>query len=227
MPVLVFRHVPFEPAGRIAQTLDGRGVEWRYVDLWQLPEGDLPVEQAQAVISMGGPMSVNDSLPWLRQEERYITRAIAGGVPVLGVCLGAQLLARCLGAQVYSMGRKEVGWYPIRLRDAALSDPLFRGLQPVETVFQWHGETFRLPPGAEWLAESELCAQQAFRCGSNLYGLQFHPEVTPEIIASWVREDLNCGDLREAEGPIDPEAHGTRMGEIAAHVFGRWCDLIT
>ena len=124
------------------------------------------------------------------------------------------------------MARKEIGWYPIRLETAALSDPLFAGLQPVETVFEWHGETFDLPAGAERLAASDLCPNQAFRCGSNLYGVQFHPEVTPEVIASWCEEDMACGDLREAEGPIDPGAHRERMREMAAHIFGRWWDAI-
>jgi len=226
MAVLVFRHVPFEPLGRIADALDSHGMEWRYLDLWQTPEGDLQVEQAQALVFMGGPMSVNDGLPWLREEERCIVRAISSGVPVLGICLGAQLLAKCLGSRVYPMGHKEIGWYPIRLREAARSDPLFGELRRTETVFHWHGETFGLPEGAEWLAESDLCPHQAFRCGSYLYGLQFHPEVTPEIISSWCVEDMNCGDPRETEGPPDPEAHQTRMREIAAHLFGRWCDLV-
>jgi GMP synthase-like glutamine amidotransferase len=224
--VLVFRHIPREPLGLIADALDLRRIEWVYVDLWQSQKLPLPVDQAQGLIFMGGPMSVNDSLPWLRQEERCITSAISNGVPVLGVCLGAQLLAKCLGSRVSPMGRKEIGWYPVRLRGSAMSDPLFAGLRPVETVFHWHGETFDLPAGSEWLAESDICPNQAFRCGSNLYGLQFHPEVTPEIISSWCHEDWNCGDQREAEHPIDPAAHETRMREIAAHLFGRWCDLI-
>jgi GMP synthase-like glutamine amidotransferase len=226
MAVLVFRHGPNEPLGRLADVLNSRSIEWCYVDLWNLPDESLPVDLAQAVVSMGGPMSVNDSLPWLRLEERYMVHAMSCGVPVLGICLGAQLLAKSLGARVRAMRRKEIGWHPVRLREAALSDPLFAGLQPVEMEFHWHGDTFELPPGAEWLAESELCPHQAFRVGADLYGLQFHPEVTPGIISSWCREDESCGELREAEGPIDPEAHQIRMGEIAEHLFGRWCDLI-
>jgi GMP synthase (glutamine-hydrolysing) len=184
------------------------------------------VDQAQALIVMGGPMSVNDPLPWLRQEERYLVQAISSGVPVLGICLGAQLLAKSLGSRVYPMGHKEIGWYSIRFTEAAAADPLFEGLPREEIVFEWHGDTFDLPAGAEKLAESDLCGNQAFRCGTNLYGLQFHPEVTPEIIDSWCCEDNNCGDLREAPGPIDPTAHESRIGEVASHIFGRWCDLV-
>jgi GMP synthase (glutamine-hydrolysing) len=226
MAVLVFRHGPSDSLGRIAYALDVHGMEWRYVDLWTSPVENLPVDEAQALVIMGGPMSANDSLPWLRQEERYIGRAISSGIPVLGVCLGAQLLAKCLGAKVYPMRRKEIGWYPVRFTEAGLNDPLFHGLPAEETVFEWHGETFDLPAGAEKLAGSELCGNQAFRSGSNLYGLQFHPEVTPDIISSWCREDESCGELREAEGVIDPFARQERMREVAAHIFGRWCDLV-
>ena len=210
----------------IADALDARRIEWRYVDLWASEEEHLPVDHAQALVFMGGSMSVNDPLPWLRREERYLMQAIASGVPVLGVCLGAQLLAKCLGARVYAMERKEIGWYPIRFTEAGLSDPLFVGLPPEETIFQWHGDTFDLPAGCERLAGSELCANQAFRCGSDLYGLQFHLEVTPATIVDWCREDTACGPLREAEGVIDAQAHAARTREVAEQVFGRWCDGI-
>jgi GMP synthase (glutamine-hydrolysing) len=226
MAVLVFRHGPSVPLGMIADALDVRGIEWRYVDLWASPEEDLAVEVAGALLFLGGLMSVNDPLPWLRQEERYIVRAISSGVPVLGVCLGAQLLAKCLGARVYPMECKEIGWYPVRFTEAGMNDLVLQGLPHEETLFHWHGETFELPAGSEKLAESDLCPNQAFRCGANLYGLQFHPEVTPEIIAAWCREDAGCGDLREAEGPINPLANQQRMREVAARIFGQWCDRI-
>jgi GMP synthase (glutamine-hydrolysing) len=226
VPVLVFRHGLSGPIGLLGDALALRQIEWRYVDLWVSPEEDPLVEDAQAVVSLGGPMSVNDSLPWLRREERYINRAISSGVPVLGICLGAQLLAKCLGARVGPMRRKEIGWYPVRFTAAGLEDRLFRGLSPEQTFFHWHGENFDLPAGAERLAESDLCANQAFRAGSSLYGLQFHPEVTAEIIGSWCDEDAACGELREAEGDIDPKAHRAEMGEVAGQFFGRWCDLV-
>ena len=94
-------------------------------------------------------------------------------------------------------------------------------------VFQWHGETFDLPAGAEWLAESSWCRNQAFRWGSNVYGFQFHPEVTPETIRSWCEEDSRCGDLREAEGLIDACAYRESTARIARQIFGRWCKSLT
>jgi GMP synthase (glutamine-hydrolysing) len=224
--IFAFRHVAFEPVGMIADALDARQIEWRYVDLHDCPDVQLPVETAQALIVMGGPMSVNDPLSWLRLEESYIVRAISSGVPVLGICLGAQLLAKCLGARVYPMPHKEIGWYPVRLTEAGRQDPLLEPLASEEISFHWHGETFDLPEGAAHLATSSLCPHQAFRHGDNLYGLQFHPEVTPEIIASWCRQDQTCGDPRETEDAIDPYAHEKRAREIASVIFGRWCNLV-
>jgi len=228
MAVLVFRHGPLEPIGMIADVLGPREIEWRYVDMAESQDDDLPaqVDEAQGLIVMGGAMSVNDSLPWLRQEERCLVRAISSGIPIFGVCLGAQLLAKCLGARVSPMGCKEIGWYPVRFTEDARQDPLFEGLAPEETVFQWHGDTFELPAGSVRLAESDLCANQAFRSGSNLYGVQFHPEVTPGIIDSWCVADSHCGEQREASGPIDAEAHQDRMRQMANVIFGKWCEMI-
>src|SRR5205823_5670297 len=150
-----------------------------YRDAGQLPD----VSSAGGLIFMGGPMSVNDDLPYLRQEQGFIAQAIAGGKPVLGICLGAQLIAGTLGARVYRNPVKEIGWYPIRLEDAAADDCLFRELPPEHIVFHWHGETFDLPAAAVPLASSAACRHQAYRVGSNVYGLQFHLEVAPEMIA--------------------------------------------
>ena len=226
MPVLAFRHVAHEPLGRLATVLDERSIAWHFVDLWGAPPAVLPVDDAQALIIMGGPMSVNDPLPWLREEERCILRALSVGVPVLGICLGAQLLAKCLGARVYPMRRKEIGWHPVRLTEVGLSDPLLRDRAPGFLTFHWHGETFDLPAGARHLAASDLCTNQAFAVGSNIYGLQFHPEVEPPTIEHWCREDERCGSLREATEPVEPYANQQKMHKFAQEVFGRWCDSI-
>lgn len=226
MRVIAFRHVPFEGAGRIEQVLAARGIALEYADLYR-PGAPVPdVSQAAGLVSLGGPMSANDRLPWLTEEQRLIAQAVERNRPVLGVCLGAQLVAKTLGARVYPNPVKEIGWFDIGFTAAVLDDPLFAGLSAPETVFHWHGETFDLPPGGVLLASSEACAQQAFRVGAAVYGLQFHLEVTPGMIADWCTQDLNCGDVRELSGPLDPVRNETRLAELASLVFGRWCDLL-
>jgi GMP synthase-like glutamine amidotransferase len=222
--VFAFRHVPFEHLGLIAEALREHDVECDYVDLYE--SGAVPpVDEAAGLIFMGGPMSVDDDLPYLRVEERIIQEAAGRGKPVLGVCLGAQLIAKALGSRVYRNPVKEIGWFPVRFADAARGDRLFAGLYGPETVFHWHGETFDLPGGAELLASSDACRHQAFRAG-NVYGLQFHLEVTPEMIADWCAQDANCGDMREIAAPIDPDRNAGRLRELSRQVFGRWCGLL-
>ena len=217
--VFAFRHVPFEDLGLIRAPLEERAISIEYADLY-LPAAPLPdVTQAAGLIFMGGPMSANDDLPYLRQELHLISQAVARRQPVLGVCLGAQLIAKALGAQVYRNPVKEIGWFEIHLTAAAARDPLFVGVGPAETVLHWHGETFDLPPGAEWLAYSEACRNQAFRVGPGVYGLQFHLEVTPAMIEDWCTHDATCG-------PIDPHQNAPRLAALSSLVFGRWCDLL-
>jgi len=223
--VYAFRHVPFEHPGTIAEALAERRVPCRYVDLYEKPAAP-SCEDAAGLIFMGGPMSVNDDLPYLRQEERIIREAMARRVPVLGVCLGAQLIAKATGSRVYQNPVKEIGWFPVEFTEAASADCLFRGMAGSETVFHWHGETFDLPEGAELLASSGACRHQAFRVGAGVYGLQFHLEVTPAMIADWCAQDANCGDLRELEGPVDPYCNQQRMKQLSRQVFGRWCGLL-
>jgi len=226
MRVLAFRHVPFEGVGLIAPALEERGLSLEYVDLYG-PQAKLPqVTDAAGLIFLGGPMSVNDPLPYLTQESDLIVQAVERGQPVLGICLGSQLIARALGGRVYRNPQKEIGWFDIRLTEAASTDALFSGVNPLETVFHWHGETFELPAGATHLAYSDACRNQAFRVGSNVYGLQFHLEVTPAMIADWCAQDENCGDVRELDAPIDPWLHAERLARLSQSVFGRWCDLL-
>jgi GMP synthase-like glutamine amidotransferase len=224
--VFAFRHVPFEDLGLIRAPLAERGISVEYADLYRLGAPVPDVAQAAGLIFMGGPMSANDDLPYLRQELQLIWQAVERQRPVLGVCLGAQLIAKALGAKVYRNAVKEVGWFDIHFTEAATRDALFTGVGPAETVFHWHGETFDLPPGAEWLAYSEDCRNQAFRAGAGVYGLQFHLEVTPAMIADWCAQDASCGDVRELDAPIDPRKNATRLAALSSVVFGRWCDLL-
>jgi len=220
--IFVFRHVPFEDLGRIEPVLRSANLRVRYIDLFDNPARLPALDSAGGLILMGGPMSANDDLAWLKRELELVAEACRRRLPVLGICLGAQLIARALGARVYRNPVKEIGWYPVYFTEAAASDPLFCGLAGPETVFHWHGETFDLPQGAVWLARSEACPHQAFRWGSAVYGLQFHLEVTPAMIADWVRQQLNQGDVGGLEKLPDPDAYSARMEELSGLVFGRW-----
>ncbi len=148
----------------------------------------------------------------------------------MGICLGSQLLAKTLGAKVYPGRRKEIGWYSVELTAAAADDRLF-AQSGVRTVFQWHGDTFDLPAGAVHLARSPVCENQAFRYGSNAYGLQFHIEMTAAMIDDWLTEAGNCRELAELDY-IDPRSIRAQTGEelprlqaLAADVLGRFAEM--
>ena len=222
--VLAIRHVPFEHLGRISDSLAANGIAWEYADLYEGVQAD--VRGANGLILMGGPMSANDDLPYIRCELELIAEAAPLGMPILGVCLGSQLIAKALGSRVYKNPVKEIGWYPIHWTEAAARDSLHKGLSGSDTVFHWHGDTFDLPAGAELLASSDACRNQAYRIGSNIYGLQYHLEVTPAMIADWIEQDANCGDLREIPEPIDAQTNAPRLAALASQVFGRWCGVV-
>ena len=222
--IAVIRHVPFEDLGYIAKAIEQAGHSYMYFDLYA-GHSTPKLEDVEAVISMGGPMSANQDLFYLKQELRLIERACAESKPVLGICLGAQLIAKALGGRVYRNAVTEIGWAPIHWTPDARYDALFEDLIEPEVVFHWHSETFDPPLGAARLAWSDGCHNQAFRLGSFIYGFQFHLEVTPEMILDWCAEDMNCGELREIVTSIDPWAHEQRR--LAGRVFSRWMELVT
>jgi GMP synthase-like glutamine amidotransferase len=226
MRVLAFRHVEFESLGWIERAIEEHGIAIDYADLYR-PDAPFPALEGYAgMILMGGPMSANDPLDYLGWESRAIAQALARNQPMLGVCLGAQLIAKALGARVYPNGQKEIGWFDIHFTEAAARDPLFRGLSGPETIFHWHGETFDLPAGAVHLAWSEACRQQAFRYGDRVWGLQFHLEVTPAMVADWCGQDANCVDIKELPVLPPPAVHADRLKSLSNQVFGRWCELL-
>jgi GMP synthase-like glutamine amidotransferase len=189
MRVQVFQHVPFEDLGSIRGWLHDYGARVRYTRFFA---GDEPpaLDGIDMLIAMGGRMSVNDeaAFPWLEAEKQAVREAIAREVPVLGVCLGAQLIASALGARVYPNTVKEIGWFPIqgvRAGGSAFEFP------PECVVFHWHGETFDLPSGAVHLARSAACEHQAFQVGRHVVGLQFHLEITADGLRGMVE---NCSN---------------------------------
>jgi GMP synthase (glutamine-hydrolysing) len=188
--VLVFQHDPFEDLGFFGEVLEKQGAEYRVVRLFH---GEMPAEEwehVRALIILGGPMSVDeeDGFPFLRWEKRIIRAAIDEAVPILGVCLGAQLIATALGTPVFHGPVREIGWSPISITPHGQVDSLLGYLPENATVFQWHGDGFDLPAGAIRLASSAHYGTQAFRLGKTIYGLQFHLEVTPPMIERWIEE---------------------------------------
>lgn len=188
MRALILQHVAVEGPGTLGAAIEARGWKLETVALYagtRLPED---AQEYQAVIVMGGPMGVYDeaAYPFLRDEHRFLTRVLAQGVPLLGICLGAQLLAKALGARVYRNPQQEIGWDTVELTPAGAVDPLFAGLTSPVPVFQWHSDAFDIPAGATPLASSPLCTNQAFRYGDRVYGLLFHLELTPTTIHSWL-----------------------------------------
>ncbi len=185
------QHVPFETLGSMEPWLRDAGYEISCSPLYRSAEFP-DLETVDLIIVLGGPMSVNDEdeFPWLIEEKRFIRDAIETGIPMLGICLGAQLIAKSLGARVYRNHLKEIGWFPVHgiLRS---SSPGIFSFPSTMDVFHWHGETFDLPSGAFLMARNEACRNQAFQIGRNVIGLQFHLEMMPESVRTLVS---NCRD---------------------------------
>ena len=199
----VLQHVPFEGIGSMASWLLSRGAQIGYTRFFEdslLPSAD----GLDLVIVMGGPMSVNDEgeFPWLKPEKQFIREAIQKGIPMVGICLGAQLIANALGAKVYRNRKKEIGWFEIE----AVTQADNRFQFPKQFLaFHWHGETFDLPTGSFLLARSTVCENQAFQIGDKVIGLQFHLETTPEsmdLLINHCRDELVADDFIQNEALI-------------------------
>jgi GMP synthase (glutamine-hydrolysing) len=229
--IFVVQHIECETLGAIADALDGAGISYQYIRPFAGDPAPRDMGDASGLIIMGGPMGVyeRDSHPFLTAEMRLIEQALAEQKPILGVCLGSQLLAATLGAAVTRGERKEIGWHPVRLKVASGSDPLWAGVESPFTALHWHGDIFALPHGAVSLASSALTEHQAFRYGENAYGFLFHMEATRAIIEEMVRNF--AGELGEAAvdgGEILTRSadYLTRLHAIGNLVFQRWASLV-
>lgn len=185
-PLACVRHEDPDDLGVGEAVLASQGVPVEYVDVWR--QAPPPLREVSGLVVLGGDMNADDlaRFPFLSTERHLLAEATAGGVPVLGICLGAQLLARALGAAVTPSPRQELGFFPVRSTEATGADPLASCFQDGDVVFQWHRDTFGLPAGATRLLEGETVANQAFRAGEQAWGFQFHLEVTPEELEGWL-----------------------------------------
>ena len=188
MKIHWFQHVPFEGLGAIEGWLLARGHTLTCTRFYAGETAPAGVDGFDWLIIMGGPMNIYQyrDHPWLRAEKRVIRDAVAAGKRVLGVCLGAQLIADALGGKVYQNDEREIGWFPVTAVPEGKDSPF--AFPPETVVFHWHGDTFSLPPGGVWLARSEGCEHQAFAIGAHVLGLQFHLEMTPADVARIARE---------------------------------------
>lgn len=192
MNIHILQHVPFEGAGSIEEWAMANG-HTTSTTRFYAQEPFPPLERFEMLVVLGGPMSIHDVhlYSWLRGEKWFVRQVIEAGKAVLGICLGAQLIAEVLGAEVYQGEQKEIGWHPIELDRQFVHHQLGCELPPQMTVFHWHGETFRLPAGTQRIASSEACENQGFIYDERVIALQFHLETTPASAQNLIDY---CGD---------------------------------
>ncbi|MBE7446106.1 MAG: type 1 glutamine amidotransferase [Planctomycetia bacterium] len=200
--IIFIKHIDIEGPGTLADFLEDNKLPYTAIDLSYGDKVPKLEKDFRAVICLGGPMNVyeEEKYRFLKEEDLLLKRIVEEEVPCLGICLGAQLIAKATGAHVTKNPEKEIGWYKIVLNDEGLKNDLFRDLPEVFKVFQWHGDTFGIPDGGKRLAFSELCQNQALQYGRNAYGIQFHVEVTKDMIAQWA--DAYKGELASLKGIV-------------------------
>ncbi len=199
--ILVIQHAEAETPGLFGASMQEAGASLRTVRLFDGGEVPGAPDDFAGIVVMGGPMGVGDAgrLPHIDREIALLKGALRRGLPVLGICLGSQILAAAAGARVFAGGSKEIGWHPLHLTDDGRHDPLLGALPDRAIVFfHWHGDTFDLPRGAVLLASTDAYPNQAFRIGPSAYGLQFHLEVTAAMVEDFVA--AGAGELEEAHG---------------------------
>jgi GMP synthase-like glutamine amidotransferase len=226
-PLYIFRHIACEGPGYLAEVLDRKQVPFRVI---RIDAGD-PVPDSLAdcsgLVFMGGSMSVNDPLPWIAEELRLIRSAQQAGLPVLGHCLGGQLISKALGGEVTKNPVREIGWHPVRQSDTASAAKWLSGIPGEVILFHWHGETFSIPDGAEVILENDHCAHQAFAIGNTL-ALQCHVEMTTAMVREWC--DLNRHELEEPTGAVQTASAMTHeldtriraAQQVADVLYARW-----
>ena len=229
-PVAIFRHSPTEGPGYFAIFLERHGIPWRLIAIDAGEPVPASADAYAALCFMGGPMSVNDPLPWIEEVCTLIRDAVAKDIPVIGHCLGGQLMSKALGGQVTRNPVKEIGWGEAMTEQNDVTRHwLGEQAGRAGTVFQWHGETFSIPPGATRLLANAYCANQMFVLGPHL-GMQCHVEMTPEMIATWcsqwAEEAAAVADQPSVQNPAQMQGeaatHLPVMRALADQLYGVW-----
>ncbi|HUT41392.1 MAG TPA: type 1 glutamine amidotransferase [Gammaproteobacteria bacterium] len=230
-PIRCFRHVVCEPPGYLGTMLEARGYPFEVVCLDQGVDVPRDLDTVAGLVFMGGAGNVCEPTEWMQQELDLIARAVERGIPMLGICLGAQLIGRVLGGSVMSNPTLEIGWHPVEQVADASASGWFAGLPPRFEVFQWHAHTFTIPPGAIALLRGRCAEHQAFALG-NILALQFHIEIMPHSIEGLTQRfssDIEqLSDCVQGADVItaDLEARTNRLHRIADVVFGRWLQTV-
>jgi len=225
--ILIFRHAPHEGPGYLADYLDRHHLPWRLIRIDENDPIPSSIDGVSGLVLMGGPMSVNDPLSWIPQVTKLIQRAVAADVPVLGHCLGGQLISKALGGAITKNPVKEIGWLPVSRVDSPAAKPWLDELPAKFEVFHWHGEIFSIPPGATRLLASSDCANQAFVIGNTL-AFQCHIEMTGEMVREWARvgaDDLAplCATVQNPQAmTAELDRRVERLQGIADKFYDRW-----
>lgn len=205
--VLVCQHVGYEILGTLNPLLKKNRIRIRYVNFYRDHHATPTLNGYDGLILLGGPMNVDETsrYPFLAYELKLIREAIALDIPVLGICLGAQLIAKALGAAVMKNPVEEIGWYDVQVTEGGKSDPVFQHFSATEKILQWHGDAFSLPPGCVHLASSSDCAHQAIRYGTKVYGFQFHLEADEAMLHRWIRLGKERGEFSKLRRTVNPD----------------------
>ena len=231
--ILVFQHVPHEPLGTLDPLLKEAGFRIRYVNFGREPTTRPTLDGYAALIVLGGPMNCDqvDRHPNLKTEVDIIRDAADRDMSILGICLGAQLLAKALGGRVWRNDTREIGWHDVELTDAGAADPVLSTFARRQQGFQWHEDGIELPPGTIHLASSPASEVQAFRHGEHAYGLQFHLEVDQPLVERWLTVPANQPALDDEQDRVNPDLvrQQTRssiddLQALSRRTFSRWID---
>ena len=229
-PVAIFRHAPTEGPGYFATYLEANDIPWQFIKVDAGEEVPAGPTAFSGLVFMGGPMSVNDDLPWIAPVLRLIQSGVAADVPVLGHCLGGQLMSKALGGSVTRNPVKEIGWGEVAVLDAPQAQQWFAHVSPSFVSFHWHGETFSVPPGAQRMLSNSHCENQGFALGPHL-ALQCHIEMTGEMVDSWCISGAR--EIQRSNSPAvmsveaikaDVERRLSDLHRVADGVYARWIE---